>query len=77
MRVIGSDERVGIGERAGKDGVAVRIGGKGTVGRNGEGAELILQMGDETNACVPGQFGRHQQELSRRISKTLEMPGQQ
>ena len=43
----------------------------------GEAEELRVQMGDEANAFVLVQSGRHQQELSRRIPKTLEMSGQQ
>lgn len=43
LTVIGGDERIGIEERGGKDGVDVEIGGKG-VGRDGEYAELTFQM---------------------------------
>lgn len=52
FRVIGGDERIEIGRRGGKDGVYVGIGGKGKIGRNSEGIELMLQMGDKTNAFL-------------------------
>lgn len=51
--VAGSDERNGIGERGGKDGVDVEIGGKGTLGMDGEEEEFRLHMEDEANAYVP------------------------
>lgn len=38
-------------EGVGTDGVDVGIVGKGTVGRNGEGADFTLHMGGETNVC--------------------------